>query len=162
MRKKKQEQEQRAKQVMLSELNRRSETLAQSLELMAGTNFNLKQRLPPELRDKIKGSGQSDSGTVELLQAKIDELRTKYNNLNKQLIREQQKELSTQLSLRTYERYIANNLSIQMKENLRKEALRRKTVELEAKRLSQKVEELEFLVGGSPRKNSSESVSVDS
>jgi len=125
---------------------------------MAGTNVNLKQKLPKELKDQIKSGGQADSSTVELLQAKINELRQKYNDLNKQLIREQQKELSTQLSLRTYERYIANNLTVQMKDNLRKEALRRKTVELEAKRLSQKVEELEFLVGGSPRNNSSDSV----
>jgi len=140
--------------VVLSELNRRSETLAQSLELMAGTNVHLKQKLPKDLKDQFKSGGaQTDSSTVELLQAKIDELRQKYNDLNKQLIREQQKELSTQLSLRTYERYIANNLTVQMKDNLRKEALRRKTVELEAKRLSQKVEELEFLVGGSPKKN---------
>jgi len=149
---------QQSKQVLLMELNRRSETLTQSLELMAGTNVELNRRVPAEVRDTLKGIGaQTDTGTVQLLQAKIDELRVKYNSLNKQLIREQQKELSVQLSIRTYERYITNNLTIQMKENLRKEALRRKAVEFEVKRLSQRVEELEFMVGGTTAKSSSAS-----
>jgi len=148
----------RTKQVLLLELNRRTETVTQSLELLAGLNVELKARIPPEVREQIKLIGaQPDACTAELLQAKIDELALKSNELNKQLIREQQKELSTQLSLRTYERYITKILTPQMKENLRKEALRRKTVELEVKRLSQKVEELEFMVGEKHGGSSSES-----
>jgi len=141
------EKDSKIKEEMMVELSRRIETVTQSLELLAGLNIELKSRVPPDERSKLNFSVQTDIGTVQLLQAKIDELEIKANQSNKQLIREQQKELSSQLSIRTYDRYITKVLSQQMKENMRKEALRRKAAEFQVRRLSQKVEELVFLVG---------------
>jgi len=130
------------------ELNRRIETVTQSLELLARQNIELKLRIPPEERNRLRFSGvQEDIGTVQLLQAKIDELEMKANRLNNELVSEQQKELSSQLSIKTYDRYINKLLTQQMKENMKKEAMRRKAVEFHVRRLTQKVDELEFLVG---------------
>jgi len=63
------------------------------------------------------------------------------SHLQKELLKEQQKELSYQESMRKYEKKI-NKLSSKNREDLKKEATRRKSAEFEVRALAQQVEEL--------------------
>eukprot|EP01124_Arcella_intermedia_P015053 TRINITY_DN21592_c0_g2_i1.p1 TRINITY_DN21592_c0_g2~~TRINITY_DN21592_c0_g2_i1.p1 ORF type:complete len:401 (+),score=119.52 TRINITY_DN21592_c0_g2_i1:129-1331(+) len=144
------------KKDLKKELERRLRTVTQSLELLATQNLELKRRVPEDKISKLSFKVQTDVGTVQLLQEKINDLETRSNELSKKILHEQQLEASILEDIKTYENYVNKILIHQIKENIKKETIRRKAVEFQVKRLVQEVEELEFLVG---KKDSSKSSS---
>lgn len=134
------------------ELKRRINTVTASLEMLATENLELKSQVPLNERENIRAvftltqpSIQQDQSTVHILTGKIEEMERKLANLQRELIKEQQKELSYQESVRKYEKKITK-LSTKNREDLKKEATRRKSAELEIRNLTQKVEDLKDLI----------------
>eukprot|EP01125_Pyxidicula_operculata_P007449 TRINITY_DN2534_c1_g1_i2.p2 TRINITY_DN2534_c1_g1~~TRINITY_DN2534_c1_g1_i2.p2 ORF type:complete len:186 (+),score=60.35 TRINITY_DN2534_c1_g1_i2:656-1213(+) len=153
------------KDMSITELNRRIETVTHSLELLALENVELKQLIPADEMENVfeamfdemadNESGNSlDVGTVHVLTAKIEELESKLKQtefLTQSEIEKQQEHVD---EIDKYEKKI-KKMYKKMNESMKKEAERRLTCEEEIQKLMVRVEELEALVGSQEKNDSS-------
>jgi len=92
------------------ELKRRINTVTASLEMLATENLELKSQVPLNERENIRAvfsltqPAFQDQSTVHILTGKIEEMERKLAHLQRDLLKEQQKELSYQESVRKYEK----------------------------------------------------------
>eukprot|EP01124_Arcella_intermedia_P023956 TRINITY_DN3934_c0_g2_i1.p1 TRINITY_DN3934_c0_g2~~TRINITY_DN3934_c0_g2_i1.p1 ORF type:complete len:442 (-),score=147.60 TRINITY_DN3934_c0_g2_i1:8-1333(-) len=140
----------------MAELNRRTETMTRSLEVLAIENVELQALIPLDEGDNVRAVFEEkerndefhmDPGTVQLLSGAIEELEFKIKNQLLQLETFTQRNKDAKEQLDSFEKKIAK---LQQKgyQTLIKEAQRRKAAEFESERLMKKVEELEKLQDG--------------